>query len=156
MLDYLGSRRPAVTHRCATNSSIGANQRSSPRQSVPTEQQVARACWPRRVDLNKWLQCVSFGNETVVNDSVRSPHVLVAHYCKASLWSGCGRCIRSTVPLMRVICKQCSRGTRRDVKPENIVLEDSQPGGRVYLVDFGGVQASQLLASVCVHEHRSV
>jgi len=22
------------------------------------------------------------------------------------------------------------------------VLEDSQPGGRVYLVDFGGVQAS--------------
>jgi serine/threonine protein kinase len=28
----------------------------------------------------------------------------------------------------------------RDVKPENIVLEDSRSGGRVYLVDFGGVQ----------------
>ena len=27
------------------------------------------------------------------------------------------------------------------MKPENIVLEDSQPGGRLYLVDFGGVQA---------------
>ena len=33
---------------------------------------------------------------------------------------------------------------RRDIKPENIVLEDSVPGGRVYLVDFGGVQASML------------
>jgi len=31
---------------------------------------------------------------------------------------------------------------RRDIKPENIVLEDSVLGGRVYLVDFGGVQAS--------------
>ena len=35
--------------------------------------------------------------------------------------------------------------SRRDVKPENIVLEDSQPGGRVYLVDFGGVQVSAQL-----------
>jgi len=33
---------------------------------------------------------------------------------------------------------------RRDIKPDNIVLEDSVPGGRVYLVDFGGVQASML------------
>ena len=30
----------------------------------------------------------------------------------------------------------------RDVKAENIVLEGGQAGGRVYLVDFGGVQAA--------------
>lgn len=29
----------------------------------------------------------------------------------------------------------------RDVKPENIVLEGGKSGGRVFLVDFGGVQA---------------
>ena len=28
----------------------------------------------------------------------------------------------------------------RDVKPENIILEGGKPGGRVFLVDFGGVQ----------------
>lgn len=32
----------------------------------------------------------------------------------------------------------------RDVKPENIVLEGGKAGGRVYLVDFGGVQAAAL------------
>ncbi len=30
----------------------------------------------------------------------------------------------------------------RDVKAENIVLEGGQAGGRVYLLDFGGVQAA--------------
>lgn len=34
--------------------------------------------------------------------------------------------------------------THRDVKPENIVLEGGKAGGRVYLVDFGGVQAAAL------------
>ncbi len=28
----------------------------------------------------------------------------------------------------------------RDVKPENIILEGGKPGGKVYLVDFGGIQ----------------
>lgn len=27
----------------------------------------------------------------------------------------------------------------RDIKPENIVLQGGEPGGRVFLVDFGGV-----------------
>ena len=31
---------------------------------------------------------------------------------------------------------------RRDVKAENIVLEGGAAGGRVYLVDFGSVQAA--------------
>ena len=35
-------------------------------------------------------------------------------------------------------------GCCRDVKPENIVLEGGKAGGRVYLVDFGGVQAATL------------
>lgn len=35
-------------------------------------------------------------------------------------------------------------GHGRDVKPENIVLEGGKAGGRVYLVDFGGVQAATL------------
>ena len=30
----------------------------------------------------------------------------------------------------------------RDIKPENIVLEGGNAGGRVRLVDFGGVQAA--------------
>ena len=35
----------------------------------------------------------------------------------------------------------CHRNAR-DIKPENIVLEGGQTGGRVFLVDFGGVQAA--------------
>lgn len=30
----------------------------------------------------------------------------------------------------------------RDIKPENVVLEGGRWGGRVYLVDFGGVQGA--------------
>jgi serine/threonine protein kinase len=30
----------------------------------------------------------------------------------------------------------------RDIKPENVVLEGGQWGGRVFLIDFGGVQGS--------------
>lgn len=30
----------------------------------------------------------------------------------------------------------------RDIKPENVVLEGGQWGGRVYLIDFGGVQGT--------------
>jgi serine/threonine protein kinase len=30
----------------------------------------------------------------------------------------------------------------RDVKAENVVLEGGKAGGRVFLVDFGGVQAA--------------
>ncbi len=36
------------------------------------------------------------------------------------------------------------RNVCRDVKPENIVLEGGKAGGRVFLVDFGGVQAAAL------------
>ena len=32
--------------------------------------------------------------------------------------------------------------THRDVKPENVVLSGGRSGGRVFLVDFGGVQAA--------------
>jgi len=32
--------------------------------------------------------------------------------------------------------------THRDIKPENVVIEGGKPGGRVFLVDFGGVQAA--------------
>ena len=28
----------------------------------------------------------------------------------------------------------------RDVKPENIILEGGKPGGKIFLVDFGGIQ----------------
>jgi serine/threonine protein kinase len=30
----------------------------------------------------------------------------------------------------------------RDIKPENVVLEGGKWGGRIFLVDFGGVQGS--------------
>lgn len=30
--------------------------------------------------------------------------------------------------------------THRDVKPENIILQGGKPGGKVFLVDFGGIQ----------------
>ena len=32
------------------------------------------------------------------------------------------------------------RVIHRDIKPENVVIHGGQPGGHVYLVDFGGVQ----------------
>ena len=50
------------------------------------------------------------------------------------------------------LCWQC-----RDVKPENIVLEGGKAGGRVYLVDFGGVQAAamnQEFGSTIIGERR--
>ena len=31
----------------------------------------------------------------------------------------------------------------RDVKPENIILEGGKPGGKVFLVDFGGIQQGE-------------
>lgn len=36
----------------------------------------------------------------------------------------------------------------RDVKPENIVIENGQSGGSVYLIDFGGVQVRSMFLSV--------
>ena len=37
----------------------------------------------------------------------------------------------------------------RDVKPENIVLESGKWGGRVFLVDFGGVQVRSVGKCSC-------
>lgn len=31
----------------------------------------------------------------------------------------------------------------RDVKPANIILEGGKPGGKVFLVDFGGIQQGE-------------
>lgn len=46
-------------------------------------------------------------------------------------------------------CRCCCVGSglrppviHRDIKPENVVLEGGQWGGRVFLIDFGGVQGS--------------
>ncbi len=39
----------------------------------------------------------------------------------------------------------------RDVKPENIVIEGGKWGGRVFLVDFGGVQVQRQMKYI-VHE----
>ncbi len=44
-----------------------------------------------------------------------------------------------------------SRLGARDVKPQNIILEGGQPGGRVFLVDFGGVQVWVLEALCYLH-----
>ena len=55
--------------------------------------------------------------------------------------------------------RHLSAGCCRDVKPENIVLEGGKAGGRVYLVDFGGVQAaalSQDFGSTIIGEYRTV
>ena len=47
----------------------------------------------------------------------------------------------------------------RDIKPENVVLEGGQWGGRVYLIDFGGVQGTattgdkDLQHAVACHGH---
>lgn len=40
-----------------------------------------------------------------------------------------------------------SQAYHRDIKPSNIVLEGGKAGGRVFLVDFGGVQAAALQAA---------
>lgn len=37
----------------------------------------------------------------------------------------------------------------RDIKPENVVLEGGKWGGRVYLIDFGGVQGSSGIGGWC-------
>lgn len=38
----------------------------------------------------------------------------------------------------------CSHLAGRDVKPENVVLEGGQWGGRAFLVDFGAVQVRRV------------
>jgi serine/threonine protein kinase len=38
----------------------------------------------------------------------------------------------TSIPPTHVLC--------RDIKPENVVLEGGKWDGRVYLIDFGGVQ----------------
>lgn len=40
----------------------------------------------------------------------------------------------------------------RDIKPENVVVEGGKWGGRVYLIDFGGVQGSSGLGG-CLATH---
>ncbi|KAL4447567.1 hypothetical protein ABPG75_004786 [Micractinium tetrahymenae] len=41
----------------------------------------------------------------------------------------------------------CTSPAVRDVKPENIVVEGGRSGGKVFLVDFGGVQAATAAAA---------
>lgn len=40
----------------------------------------------------------------------------------------------------------------RDIKPENVVLEGGKWDGRIYLIDFGGVQGSSGLGEQQVQE----
>lgn len=54
-------------------------------------------------------------------------------------------CRRIAVELLKILQYLGSRRppvTHRDVKPSNIVVEGGRAGGRVFLVDFGGVQAA--------------
>lgn len=51
---------------------------------------------------------------------------------------------KCTPHLLRLVSRAQIACCCRDVKPENIVLEGGKAGGRVYLVDFGGVQAAAM------------
>ena len=55
----------------------------------------------------------------------------------------CSACnARVTVQVLRYLGDRRPPVTHRDVKPENVVLSGGRAGGRVFLVDFGGVQAA--------------
>jgi serine/threonine protein kinase len=62
--------------------------------------------------------------------------------------NGCTRATDTNTLLRRhVPAGPCLAGLRppvihRDIKPENVVVEGGKWGGRVYLIDFGGVQGS--------------
>lgn len=68
---------------------------------------------------------------------------LCLNHC--AVWPGtlgfCGSC-NTCKDLCFVLKHYCTlqQVVHRDVKPENIILEGGKPGGRVFLVDFGGVQ----------------
>lgn len=56
--------------------------------------------------------------------------------------------------LMTRVCCCVPAGLRppvihRDIKPENVVVEGGKWGGRVYLIDFGGVQGSSGIGGCC-------
>eukprot|EP00882_Tetradesmus_deserticola_P009899 GHRQ01010460.1.p1 GENE.GHRQ01010460.1~~GHRQ01010460.1.p1 ORF type:complete len:311 (+),score=106.07 GHRQ01010460.1:329-1261(+) len=50
------------------------------------------------------------------------------------------RIAQELLAIMRYLAGLRPPVIHRDIKPENVVLEGGQWGGRVYLVDFGGVQ----------------
>lgn len=80
-----------------------------------------------------------FSRQTVVGDALLRPcrvqHMWTRCQCflNGSAWAAIrDESGRSVATHLVASC--------RDVKPENIILEGDRPGGRVFLVDFGGVQ----------------
>ena len=54
--------------------------------------------------------------------------------CAAAIFKETTHIVRSSVNASCAV-----QVVHRDVKPENIILEGGKPGGKVFLVDFGGV-----------------
>ena len=44
------------------------------------------------------------------------------------------------VSLLGIESTCLSQVVHRDIKPDNIILQDGKPGGKVFLTDFGGAQ----------------
>lgn len=111
-LRYLGSRRPPITHRCC---------------------RTAPPCTSRKPLSIRPLSCSSDASA----------------FRKSNCAEDCPP--NGMLPGRNAACdgittlgasEQSSHAHRRDIKPENVVIEGGKPGGRVFLVDFGGVQAS--------------
>lgn len=89
------------------------------------------ASWPAgQLELESVVIC-SRRPERLAPLSVR--RCCACHRCVLT----CPRCPCTTFTLRTMLtCLGCCR----DVKPDNVVIEGGRTGGRVFLVDFGGVQ----------------
>ncbi len=111
-LRYLGSRRPPITHRCC---------RTAPPCTSRKPLSIRPPVLQRR--------CLSFRKSNCAQDC--PPNGMLP-----------GRNASCDGITTLGATEQSSHARRRDIKPENVVIEGGKPGGRVFLVDFGGVQVS--------------
>lgn len=142
ILNYLGSRRPSVTHRCYNASTIFC---------VSAGLLLSRTAGTLFRVLQKlpvWHRVDSSCASTLFwSDSDRGP----AGSLMSIEWPPLTQCKAPTRHLEKYREGAQESKTRslttqvrlcRDVKAENVVLEGGKVGGRVFLVDFGGVQAA--------------
>lgn len=158
ILAYLGRRRPAVTHRYCCSRSPGHHAASK----APLRSACTMSCWTsylatrvRQTGVKRQHLCHVKGMQACWSSHLcHAPNCSLQSFFPATLWHSAVKggmqevwtMSKPVISASRICCPSslfiCFPCLCRDVKAENIVLEGGQAGGRVYLVDFGGVQAA--------------